>query len=137
MTKEELAGKLTGREYRSEITPEEEDAARVAGLVVVFGTSDDLVECRGAIDDEAGAYGGKTLHVDCFGIIPSQRDDDWDDEKMASYFRRRDARPVEITALWCAEGGYSWTYETDIPHATFEILEDGEPYCRGIVFELR
>jgi hypothetical protein len=30
----------------------------------------------------------------------------------------------------------SWSYETDIPHATFDVLEDGEVYCRGIVFAL-
>lgn len=29
-----------------------------------------------------------------------------------------------------------WTYETDIPHETFVIYNDGEPYCRGIVFSV-
>lgn len=32
--------------------------------------------------------------------------------------------------------GYSWIYQTDIPHATFEIVEGDDPYCRGIVFAL-
>ena len=30
----------------------------------------------------------------------------------------------------------SWSYLTDIPHKTFDIMEDGEIYCRGIVFSL-
>ena len=30
----------------------------------------------------------------------------------------------------------AWTYRTDIPHETFMIYEDGEPYCRGIVFNI-
>jgi hypothetical protein len=38
-----------------------------------------------------------------------------------------------IDAVWC-EGEYSWTYKTNIPHATFDIWEDGEKYCKGIVF---
>jgi len=41
-----------------------------------------------------------------------------------------------VDALWAKEDGYSWTYRTDIPHATFEIVEDGEPYCRGIVIDV-
>jgi len=27
-------------------------------------------------------------------------------------------------------------YETDIPHETFDIYEDGEKFCRGIVFSI-
>jgi hypothetical protein len=38
--------------------------------------------------------------------------------------------------LWAEEGDYSWTYATEIPHATFEVIEDDGPYCRGIVFAL-
>ena len=30
----------------------------------------------------------------------------------------------------------AWTYMTDIPHATFDVMDDGELYCRGIVFAL-
>ena len=41
-----------------------------------------------------------------------------------------------MKAVW-GEEGYSWTYETAIPHATFEILEDEEKYCRGIVFDIK
>lgn len=39
-----------------------------------------------------------------------------------------------IDAIWC-EDGYSWTYHTNIPHATFNIYEGSETYCKGIVFE--
>jgi hypothetical protein len=55
------------------------------------------------------------------------------EELAARLGGRKTARKIE--AVW-AEDGYSWTYRTDIPHATFEITEDGEPYCRGIVFAL-
>ena len=30
----------------------------------------------------------------------------------------------------------TWCYKTDIPHETFMIYDDGEPYCRGIVFSI-
>lgn len=56
MTAKELAEMLSGRKYGMEITSEEARAAKDAGLVVVYGYSDDNVEFRGAIDEEVGAY---------------------------------------------------------------------------------
>ena len=46
------------------------------------------------------------------------------------------AKLREIEAVWCAPGKPTWSYETDIPHATFNICEDGELYCEGIVFSI-
>ena len=44
-----------------------------------------------------------------------------------------------IEACWCeiVNGErFSWSYKTDIPHSTFVIWEDYEPYCLGIVFSV-
>lgn len=60
MTAAELAALLNGREYRKEMSRDEEQVAKAAGLVVVFGASDDLMELRGAISDEVGCYDGGT-----------------------------------------------------------------------------
>ena len=140
MTKEELAAILNGREYGNEMTKDEELTAKAAGLVVVFGYSDDNVELRGAIHDEIGAYEGTTVRVDAKGVLQA-----WDDLKdnaeeeseFEAYFARKLAGFKPITALWCppAVGG-SWAYETAIPHASFDVMEDGEIYCRGIIFAL-
>lgn len=119
MTPKELAERLNGREYGSEITLEEMHIAKEFGLVVVFGASDDLMEFRGAIDDEGGCFGGGTVYFDQNGVAQ-------DDEAIKSF---------EIEAIWGHEG-YSWVYETDIPHETFDILEEGWRYCRGIVFSV-
>ena len=138
MTKEELAKLLDGREYRCEITKQEEAKAKAAGLVVVFGGSDDLMEFRGAIDDEVGACDGGEAFVDAKGLLPLRESIDNDTELKDFFAREPVARKIE--ALWCKEGEYSWTYKTEIPHATFDIGDtyDGEttPYCRGIVFAL-
>lgn len=135
MTKEELAASLTGREYCDEITAAEETEARAAGLVVVFGASDDLMEFRGSINDEFGCYNGGVALVDANGLIDRAQIDDSDDEAIADFVSRK-KKASTIEALWADEGSYSWTYKTDIPHATFEVVVDGEPYCRGIVFAL-
>lgn len=111
MTKEQLAERLNGRQYGREITREEEKLAKESGLVVIFGASDDLCEMRGVIDDEFGCYDGG--EIDC---------EDY---------------PGELQAIWCPASGGSWGYETDLPHADFNIYEDDMLYCVGIVVDLK
>ena len=136
MTKEEFASGLNNREYGSELTQYERQRAKESGLVVVYGASDDLIEFDGAIRDEGGCYDGGDVYFDRTGVAQNG-------EKLAN----------KITAVWCGkvddepagdlsdfqtENGetITWTYKTDIPHATFMVYEDGESYCRGIVFSI-
>lgn len=138
MTVEECAAMLNGRQYCNELTAHEELQAKDAGLLIVFGASDDLCELRGAIHDEAGAYNGGTVSIRGGEVIlPIERDDEEVLEKygcLAIAQERWDAA-LKIKAKWESEG-YSWVYETDAPHATFDIMEDDDKYCRGIVLEL-
>jgi len=135
MTKETLAALLNGREYRNEITAAEEAEAKAAGLLVIFGASDDLTELRGALHDEVGAYGGAVHRIDSKGFVPDWDSVDHDDEdECAEYFARK-GRGVEVEAKW-ADGDYSWVIKTAAPHATFDIVEDDEKYCRGVVIDL-
>ena len=132
MTKEELAKMLDGMEYRYEITPDIQHGLINSDLVVVYGYSDDNMEFRGAIDDEVSCYNGGTAKLSHINglLLLNECDDD------CPYFEALSSSAIDIEALWCKEDDYSWTYKTDIPHATFDILEDGEKYCRGIVFNL-
>lgn len=120
MTKEEAANLLNGCEYRSEGSPELFSTMAESGLVAVFGASDDLMEFRGAIDDEAGVWDGSTVGISMQGPSP---------------VGTNVGDPTTITA-WFERDGYSWTYETDRPHVCFDVLEDGVPYCKGIVISL-
>ncbi|MDF3928638.1 hypothetical protein [Pseudomonas putida] len=134
MTKEELAAQLNGLEHPTRIPDPLIVAAQSAGLVILCGASDDLMEFYGARREEIGCYDGGTAFVDADGVLPD-RDCLDGDEELAEYVQRqKSAKSIE--ALWCKEDGYSWTYKTEIPHATFEVVEDEEPYCRGIVFAL-
>lgn len=106
----EFAEKLNGRQYLNELTKELEAYAKENGIVIVYGQSDDLMEVRGAIDEEFGCYDGGIFYL---GF-------------------------AKVEAVWCPKGtDYSWGYETDIPHETFTIMEDDEHYCKGIVFYLK
>lgn len=131
MTKEKWAELLTGREIGSEVTKEESEQAKSEGIVIVYGASDDLMEFEGALRDEADAPGNVSLTP--HGLLASECDQGGE----CYYFLRIARESPKIEALWAATiAGPAWTYETVIPHATFDVYEDGEVYCRGIVFAL-
>ena len=135
MTAKELAEMLSGRKYGMEITSEEARAAKDAGLVVVYGYSDDNVEFCGAINDEVGSYDGGTVYLTETGILESPSCECAEDCDCP-YFDAARKKAKTIKAVWRNRGGPCWTFETDIPHETFTIMEDGEPWCIGIVFSM-
>lgn len=125
----EFAQLLDDRQYdHPQFTEEELQIAKENGFVIVHGASDDLMEFEGAIYDEAGCYEGGDVWLNRQGVTA--------DEPITTSERC-------IEALWCDkevldDNGQviTWTYKTDIPHETFMIYEDDEPYCRAIVFKL-
>ena len=95
--------------------------------MIVYGCSDDLMEFEGAIRDEGGCFDGGRVFFN-------------HDEVYQGY--NKEKYPYWINAVWCggekdADGQkITWTYETEIPHESFMIYEGGEPYCRGVVFNI-
>ena len=134
MTREEMAKRLHGSEYGSVVSRSLAKEAEESGLVIVYGASDDLVELEGAIEDEAGRYDGGDIHLNKNGLIQNKCTDAY-----CPYFEHILNGATKIKAIWNGvdDGVPSWTYETDIPHDEFSVMEDGEVYCRGIVFELK
>lgn len=131
MTKEQLAERLNGRECGKEVALADRNLAKENSLVVVFGYSDDNMEFEGAINDEVGCYDGGTAYLNETGL--------WVNEceyEGCPYAEKEAAKCKTIEAVWHDEGSPCWTYETDIPHATFNIYEDDELWCVGMVFEM-
>ena len=131
MNAKDIALALNGEEYPLSIGATFRAEAKASGLVIVYGASDDLMEFDGAVHDEIGAYEGATAYLDSTGLLENDCDND-----ECPHFEKLKVKAATIEALWDPGEGYSWKYQTAIPHETFEIVEDGEPYCRGIVFAL-
>lgn len=131
----EIAQQLNGIEYDRHTHDHVRKIGKVheqAGVVIVYGESDDLMEFAGAISEElGGTNNGITAYVTRDGLL--QNDCKNSD---CPHFEKAKASAATIEALWCKEDGYSWTFRTEIPHETFDIVEDGEKFCRGIVFTL-
>ncbi|MCW7553618.1 hypothetical protein NX722_13475 [Endozoicomonas gorgoniicola] len=133
MNTKELAQQLNGTEYPLRPSAELKEQAKVAGLVIVYGASDDLMDFDGAIYDELGCYEGGIAFVDEKGLLPERKNIE-DDEELKEFFSRQ-PKAKSIEAVF-DEDDYTWLYKTDIPHETFEIVSDGEKYCKGMVFSL-
>lgn len=134
-TMKEFAEMLSDRSRGEEICRSEERQATDAGLVVAYGYSDDGVEFRGAIDCEIAAWNGTTIYVTPDGLLEAPACTDDVEDCACKYFAAARKAAKTIEAVWGA-GGVSWTFKTDIPHETFNIYEDGELFCVGIVLSV-
>lgn len=119
-----LSEKLNGRQYRNEITKEDELFAKENNLLIITGASDDLVEFYGYYNDEGACYNGGIVTFDKNGV--SQDSDDIRDNKL--------------NCLWCKKiidgKRVCWSYSIDIPYETFLIYEDDDLYCEGIIISV-
>jgi hypothetical protein len=127
----EVAEKLNDNENTNELNGVDVKELENNGIVVVFGASDDLMEFCGAIYDEIDARNGTTVYITKNGLLVNQCD-----EENCPYFQEilKNCKS-KIIAIWGMDN-ISWQYITDIPHETLDIMEDGEIYCKGIVFRL-
>lgn len=130
MTPSEAAARLNGNEYREEGSRELFAEMKKAGLVAVYGASDDIMVFSGAINDEVGCCNGGVAYLTSTGLLEDECEND-----NCPYFRKLKEKAAKISAVW-GDDPFSWTYKTSIPHETFIIKEGDENYCRGIVFAL-
>lgn len=129
MDVKQAAAELNGRQYRDECSKDLHNRMKASGIVAVFGGSDDLVYFAGAANDERGAWNGGEYYFSSDGLLENECGDD------CRYFERMEALATPVRAIW-NDGGFSWRYETTIPHEKFVIMEDDDTYCEGIVFAL-
>lgn len=137
MKAKQFARFLNGREYGSEITKEEEVSAKRDNLVIIYGYSDDLAEFRGAIDDEISACDGREIAVFNGNLIDEYSIDN-DKHVFKKYGIKFPSPDVVVEVFWCPEDlDASWliTVQGAEGHH-FDIFEDGDLYCRGVVFVL-
>lgn len=138
MNVKEWAERLNGREYGWDLTADEAKQAKLDGVVISYGDSDDLLEFRGAIDDEVGAWKGTKVKLTNEPRILNEELN----TKELHFNQMQIAGMRTMTDVWCPKGEdgkvwASWNVTTDIPHETFDIMEEGEIFGRGIVFDVK
>lgn len=129
---QKFAQRLNGREYKQEMTAEDKALARAEGVVVVFGCSDDRTIFYGDIEAEVDTTNGGVIYLTEDGLFEEC-------PCGCVHSKRAKDKASAISVKWC-QGPYVWSYETEIPHATFEII-DNQPaenlkFCQGMIFSL-
>ena len=153
LTKEDLAAKLNGIEYRDSIPEELLETAKKNKLVILHGASDDLVELLGAITEEHGI--DSVIRLSRNGVPESDCVDEncpYHRRWLKAALKRGEVREIRI--FWGGESGNetmdaakyaelgkpTWCFETEMAHSTFDMFdtygEDREFFCRGIVIDL-
>jgi hypothetical protein len=135
VTPQDIAARLNNIEYRTDIAQSILDDAKTHGLVIVTGASDDLIEFEGAAYEEYSCYGGATIPVGKDGE-PIFGCEEPCDHCQAT--QDAENAKTKIEAKW-AFNDYSWFIDINLDpkkYGAFNVLEDGETYCRGIVFAI-
>lgn len=117
MNTKEWAEKLNNIEYPADEIWNMRKQFEEDGVVVVYGASDDLIEFEGVIQDEGDCYNDKVFYLNKEGLTTSYR---------KNY--------VKVTHPH--DGTVQFNYETNIPCEWFNVVEDGELYCKGFVFNI-
>jgi len=124
----EMVELLKGMEYGKDLTRKQKQYAQVNGIVVIWGHSDDGMCIDGPVG--GGDSFGTEVYFNHKGIVRNECD-----YYKCPYFLREQRNAKKVKGIFHDDGKpYCWTYETDIPHKKFIVMEDGEPWCEGIVF---
>lgn len=141
MNLKEWAEKLNDCEYGNEVSDEDRRNLSEDGVVVVYGYSDDNMEMDGAIYDEYPSYADTIYYWTGNGFVSNDRINEFldyiDDEYREFYpllkplFKNNTERSYirSIPGKDC-----QFEYETNIPCEWFNVMEDGNLYCKGFVF---
>ena len=132
---EELVSKLHNAEDRD--IDSLNKFAKENNFVFIFGYSDDCVEFRGSIYDEGYCYGGGNLPFTKKGLVNDTGE--LEDALKVLTDNGYDVSSIHaqtntVKAVRDTKG--VWRFETDIPHKTFNVMEDGELSSVGIAFRM-
>jgi hypothetical protein len=129
----EVTRQMDGVEYPVRNCQDIFNLAKENGVAIVYGMSDDLLEFEGVITEELSAWEGVTVLLDKDGLLKNK----CEDEKCPYFEDLQISAQYKITAVWSPkEIDASWLIKSNIPHETFDIMEDGKLFCRGIVFSM-
>lgn len=117
--KNEFHNKAIGFELRQEHPLMKE--AVLNNILILFGSSDDLMEMRGVFYDEISAYDGF---------------DSNELDKDSEYYSI--LKSLGLIMNWCPDNQRTWAFSirSDVDFSTFDIIENNEIFCTGLIVDL-
>lgn len=118
--------------------------AKAERLLIVVGESDDIVSLYGVVNDEAsssfmvGPSGIQpslsSMLEECLERVSRYGEGDQTARKQLTDWVSANSQSGVVTANYPDEHG--WSFKTELDHACFEVIEDGDVQCVGIVLAL-
>jgi len=132
---QEFRDLLHGRQNGKVLFQKEENIASMNGWTVIYGCSDDLIEFEGYISEEMSQYGSDSLHIvkkkDSLEVL-----DDYDYNNINQKFEEYNIKLPSVKILFNNNhDDYYWYIYSDVPYLSFDIMEDDEKFCRGIIID--
>lgn len=119
---------IDGMEYHQHIPEETIEYCQANGIYIIYGASDDLLEVDGFFREEFDAYNG----------LNSKNLEYYDDGGDINYVIKA-LKDNEVIATWCPNPEVSWSIECTPYHTadteSFDIMEDGEVFCQGLILQ--
>lgn len=128
MNIKEFAQQLDGKEYGYPMFSEKEiQMAKENGWVIVGVHDCGFTEFVGALVDDTDSYYIDEIYFSKERILEADDEDPAFPNCINVHWEEKQDENGKIIPIALA---------TDIPHETFMVYEDGEPYCRGLVFSV-
>jgi len=139
MNLKEWAEKFNNMEYGSNNIRDAQDELEADGVIAVMGASDDLCELYGDISDEFNCYNGNKLYWVGNGFCSETEKDNFlcvvDNEYPIFFEKCQAIFNKDCSYINIKEGtNCQFEYETNIPCERFNVMEDGNLYCSGLLF---
>ena len=125
----EFAAKLDGLDYCDFSRPSRPAEILFAeanrkGIVIAYGMSDDLIEFQGAYREEAGCFLNSENESGKISFDSEGTSDDGESH----------ANELTVFGAAADKDGFPRIFSTEIPHEAFRMYDDGNKYCKGVVF---
>lgn len=121
----EIKSRIDKIDIKQEIPKDVQVLAKDNNILIAYGGSDDLLELRGAINEEYGAWEG------------------FDPRVMSGDGRReievlKKLLSIDLVMNWCPNDELSgnFTLKEGVEFEEFDIIEDEEVFCRGVIVQM-
>ena len=137
-----MAEMLNGRNYGYEITEEQEEIAKDAGLVIVFSYTDDWIELRWAINDYGISPNNKIFFIDKKDKEIIKNLEHYTAGKnnlfktIAKEYFEKNCIELEMMTKRDWEYFLNYKLKSNTEVATFDIMEGWKKICEWIIFNI-
>lgn len=115
-----IAQQIHNTKYPLRISDTIKILAKEHNILIIYTSSDDCFEFRGAIEEEFDCFDGGLVYLDR--------------QTKEIHSKPNNSQRIPIRATWFSEGRFE--IQIPVPFISFNILEDNNIYCTGAILDL-